>query len=74
MKKIHTRTKRKYGLSTSFRHKFFFKGVERKPRPKTFNSEEAAHNYAKSNNIKDYKLVNLRSPESSRKKIRIIIN
>ncbi|RLE48156.1 hypothetical protein DRJ25_00550 [Candidatus Woesearchaeota archaeon] len=45
----------------------------RKKRPKTFKTEEAAKAYAEKHNIKDYKLVNIRKPGSSDKKIRIVI-
>jgi len=73
MKKIHTKIKRKYSLTTSFRHRFFFSNVIKKKRPKTFKCEEAAKAYAEKHGIKNYELVNLRSPESSRKKIRIVV-
>lgn len=45
----------------------------RKPKgskPKAFKSEESANKWAKEHNIKDYKLVNLRS-EGKKKKIKI---
>ena len=44
----------------------------RKKRPKTFKSEEAARAWAERQGIKNYKLVNLRSPEAKDKKIRVV--
>ena len=41
-------------------------------RPKTFKTEEAAKAYAEKKGLKDYKLVNLRSPESKTKKIKVV--
>jgi hypothetical protein len=41
----------------------------RSKRSKTFKSEESAKSYAEENGIKDYKLRNLKSSESSIKKI-----
>lgn len=52
MNKIHTRIKRKYGLST---HKnqycFFHPGLNEKKRPKTFKSEGAANSWASSHGL-----------------------
>ena len=45
----------------------------RQTRPKTFNSKESADAWAKKNNINSYSLENLRNEESSKNKIRIII-
>lgn len=45
-----------------------------KSRPKTFKTEESAKVWASANNITDYTLENLKSPESSEKKIRVIAN
>lgn len=42
-------------------------------RPKTFKTEEAAKLYADNLGMKDYKLENLKSTESSTKKIRIVV-
>ena len=39
---------------------------------RTFVSEEKAKEWAKQNNIENYVLENLKSPESSTKKIRIV--
>lgn len=41
-------------------------------RPKSFKTEEAAKKWAESNNISNYTLKNLKSPESSTKKIVVI--
>ena len=71
MTKIHTREKRKLGLSTSHKHKYVFIKCKAKVKPRSFKTEEAAHAYAKEHGTKDYTLRNLKSPESSTKKIRI---
>lgn len=47
MNKIHTRIKRKKGLTTSFRHRFFFGNIKKANRPKTFSTEGAANEAAK---------------------------
>ncbi|MCB9358664.1 hypothetical protein H6503_01910 [Candidatus Woesearchaeota archaeon] len=41
-------------------------------RPKTFSTEESAKKYAETNKISKYKLVNLKSSENSKKKIRVV--
>lgn len=46
----------------------------RKPRPKTFKSEESAKKYADEKGLKDYTLVNMKSPESTLKKIKIVFS
>jgi hypothetical protein len=48
------------------------RGRNRKQRPKTFKSEQAAAAYAKLNKIEKYILKNLKSQESKDKKIMII--
>jgi hypothetical protein len=45
----------------------------RKTRPKTFSSEETAKAWAKANNISNYELKNMKSKDSSKKKIKIIV-
>ena len=45
----------------------------RKTRPKTFTSEKLAETWAKANNVSDYELKNLKSQESSTKKIQVIL-
>jgi len=52
MAKIHTRIKRRYGLSTTQRHYPYFHGIEKKHRPKTFNTEEAANAWALKQGLK----------------------
>ena len=44
---------------------------ERK-RLKTFKTEEAAKAWAEKKGLKDYKLINLRIPESKTKKIKVV--
>ncbi len=69
MTKIHTRMKRKMGSSTHL-------GCarpenrNRKKRPKTFKSEEAAKKWAESQGINNYELKNLRFTNKD-KKIRV---
>ena len=41
-------------------------------RPKTFNTEEAAKAWAEKQGIKNYKLKNIKSPESKTKKIKVV--
>ena len=65
MAKIHTRVKRKLRMVGTKRR-------QREQRPKTFKTEEAAKKYAEQKGIKNYKLVNLRSSGSKRKKLRIV--
>lgn len=55
-KTIHTRAKRKLKLSTKFQHKAFVKGIERKVRPRTFATEEAANKWAAEKGITSYTL------------------
>ena len=52
MKKIHTRAKRKWGLSTHLSHYRFFHPKPNKNRPKTFKTEEAANARALKNGLK----------------------
>jgi len=58
MTKIHTRIKRRFGLSTHRPHYFYFHVGAKEARPKTFKSEEAAHSWALSHklNQKQYSL------------------
>ncbi|MBI3032251.1 hypothetical protein HYY69_02150 [Candidatus Woesearchaeota archaeon] len=49
----------------------FVTGRNRKSRPKTFATEEGAKKWAETQGIKQYTLENLRSPDSSAKKIRV---
>ena len=48
-------------------------GRNRPVRPKTFTSEEAAKKWAEAQKLKNYSLVNLRSTESTRKKIKVVV-
>ena len=52
------------------RYKF---GKNRKKRAKTFSSEESAKKWAEAQGIKKYSLVNSKSPESSTKKFRVVV-
>ena len=52
MAKIHTRIKRRYGLSTTHGHYTYFHGIEKKHRPKTFKTEEAANAWAFKHGLK----------------------
>ena len=49
------------------------RGRNRKSRPKTFASEEAAKIWAEAHGIKEYSLVNLKIAENSQKKIRVVV-
>jgi hypothetical protein len=65
MTKEHTRQKRKMRMRrVSF--------VQREKRPKTFRSEEEATKYAKENNIKNYKLIDMWGAKLDKKKIKIV--
>ncbi len=44
-----------------------------KSRPKTFKTEESAKAWASENGISKYTLVNMKSPESSEKKIKVVV-
>ena len=55
MGKIHTKIKRKYGLTTSFRQTKLGAG-KKKPGARTFASEEAANKWAKENKIDSFTL------------------
>lgn len=66
--KIYTRTKRRYGLSTSQKHINFFKGGEGKKKgPKTFKTKEAAEGWAKKQGIKKYEIL----PAKKNKKFKV---
>ena len=69
MGKLHTRLKRKENLCHNQKHTLKAKTSFR---PKTFKTEESANKWAEENKIKDYKLENIKSPESKTKKLRII--
>ncbi len=59
--------------STFFSKRFRPYFNTRKSRPKTFKSEEAAKKYAEEHNLKDYEIENLKSSDSTKKKIRIVL-
>lgn len=48
-------------------------GRNRKNRPKTFKTKQAAEDYAKENKISKYEIENLKNSVSTRDKFRIII-
>jgi len=52
MKKVHTKIKRRFRLSTHLGHSGFFHQAAKKSRPKTFKTESAAHAWASSNKLK----------------------
>lgn len=52
MAKTHTREKRKKGLSPHFRHHKTLDTVEKKNRPKTFSTEDAAKDWAQEKKLK----------------------
>lgn len=67
MKKMHTREKRKLGLSRNASHKKRIK----KNRPKTFRNEESAKKYAESKGMKNYDLINLKIG-GNQKKLKVV--
>ena len=56
MVKIHTRAKKKFGLSTHGTYGKKLPNLHKKKGPKTFKTEEAANKYAEENGIKSFKL------------------
>lgn len=68
MGKIHTRLKRKFGLTSSFGHmRFFSGGSTRKNGPKTFKTEEKAKEYIKLKALKGYEIL------PTGKKVKIVL-
>ena len=51
MGKMHTRVKRKLGLTTSFRHGKTNLSIVKKHGPRTFKTEESAHKWAADNKL-----------------------
>jgi hypothetical protein len=49
------------------------RGRNRKKRPKTFKTEQSAKAWAEKQGLKNYALENLKTPLSSKKKIRVKI-
>lgn len=62
MAKVHTRIKRKIRTF----------GRNRKVRPKTFKTEEAAKKYAESKGLKDFELKNLHAAKQTSDKFRVV--
>ena len=56
MKKIHTRMKRRWRLSTHLSHYFFFHPKKPQHRPKTFRTEQTAIEWAKSHSVEGFDL------------------
>ncbi len=48
------------------------RGRNRKRRPKTFKTEEAARKWAEEKGLKDYKIVNMKNSGSKKSKFRIV--
>ncbi|MFO8016385.1 MAG: hypothetical protein R6U32_04740 [Candidatus Woesearchaeota archaeon] len=48
------------------------RGRNRKTRPKTFHTEEAAKKWAEENGLKKYSLVDMKNPGSKKRKIKVI--
>ncbi|HZX12081.1 MAG TPA: hypothetical protein VFE88_01355 [Candidatus Nanoarchaeia archaeon] len=48
------------------------KGRHRKPRPKSFKSEDAVRRWAEARGMKKYTLKNLKNPEAKQKKLVIV--
>lgn len=62
MPKVHTRIKRKMRVI----------GRNRKPRPKTFKTEEAAKKYAESKGLKSFELQDLHAAKQGSNKFRVV--
>ena len=65
MVKLHTRRRRKLEM-------FGMRGRNRKPKPKTFKTEEAAKKYAEAKGIKNYRLVDIQELNPNKNKIKIV--
>jgi len=66
MPRIHTRAARKLRM-------FGIRNKNRKKRPKTFRSEEAAKKYAEAKGLKNYKLVDIHELNPNKCKIKIVV-
>jgi phosphoribosylformimino-5-aminoimidazole carboxamide ribonucleotide (ProFAR) isomerase len=66
MAKLHTRQARKLRMQG-------LRGRNRKSKPKTFKTEEAAKKYAEAKGMKNYKLVDLQELNPKRNKIRVVV-
>jgi hypothetical protein len=70
MVKVHTRFKRKQGGPSGLKQARP-ETRDRKPRPRTFKSEDSANKWAEAQGIKEYELKNIRIGTKD-KKIRVI--
>ena len=71
MVKVHTRIKRKLGISAHRGTRL--KKYDKRNKPKTFKSEDLAKIWATNNSIETFELINLRNEFSKSKKIKIIV-
>jgi len=72
MAKIHTRTKRKFNLSSSFGHKAYYSGKVKAHGPKTFKTEEQAKTYAESKGLKPEEYVFVKTKKGKKIKIELV--
>ena len=72
VKKIHTRAKRKFNLTSSFGHKNFFSGKTKKKGAKTFGTKESAEKYAKDQGLTKEKYILIPTKKGKRIKIEYI--
>ena len=72
VKKIHTRTKRKFNLTSSFQHKAFFAGKPRKRGDKTFKTAKAAKAYAEKTGLKKDAYILVSTKKDKKIKIELI--
>ena len=72
MGRLHTRAKRKLGLTTSLRYRNINRGLVKKHGTRTFKTEESAHKWAAEHKLDKgkYTLV----PAKKRKKFKIVMN
>jgi len=68
-KKVHTRVKRRRGLTTSKRHYGYFHNLKTPNRPKTFKTEDAANARAKRDGLKDSEYVLVKVKKGKKFKI-----
>ena len=68
--KVHTKLKRKYGVTSSFRHNGFHKGttVDKRKGDKTFKTEDTANAHAQKLGITEFTL----EPAKKGKKFKIV--
>ena len=71
MRKIHTRMKRRHKLSRYKNWYYEFFHPEKRIRPKTFKTEQAAHAWASNNDLKPEQY--LLKPAKKNKKFQIVI-